>query len=73
MTAIDLLGNAIILQAVDDYRRALRRLTHEDDEKRRRARRNIKEIEQFFRSRWFAALTNLNPETLIARLKGEKQ
>ena len=53
------LANAIILRAVDDYRLA-------EDES------DLAEIERFFRSGWFGALTNINPEVLIAKLRKEK-
>ena len=54
------LANAIILRAVEDYR-----LT--DNEK------ELKEIEAFFRSDWFAVLTRLNPDLLIKKLRKEKR
>ena len=50
------LAQAIILQAVKDYR------LHDDAAER-------DSIEQFFRSRWFGVLTNLDPEMLISRLR----
>lgn len=54
------LANAIILQAVKDYR------LHRD-------KRKLAEIEQFFRSEWFYFLTDIDPEMLISRLRGEKK
>jgi len=54
------LANAIILQAVKDYR-----LT--DDE------RELQEIERFFRSGWFGVLSKVDPEFLIKELRKEKQ
>jgi len=53
------LANAIVLQAVDDYRMS------EDP-------RDLKMLEQFFKSPWFAALTSLDPEYLITELRKEK-
>jgi hypothetical protein len=53
------LANAIVLQAVKDYR-----LT--DDE------RELKEIERFFRSGWFGVLSKVDPEYLIRQLRKEK-
>jgi hypothetical protein len=53
------LANAIVLQAVDDYRLS------EDP-------RDLKMLEQFFKSPWFAALTSLDPEYLITELRKEK-
>ena len=55
------LANAIILQAVKDYRKALKR----DDCVRQ------KEIERFFRSEWFSVLTKIDPEMLIRKLEEE--
>lgn len=52
------LANAIILQAVDDYRNTER-------QKDRAA------IERFFRSPWFSNLTSLDGEKLITELRKE--
>ena len=52
------LANAIILQAVKDYR-----LT--DDE------RELQEIERFFRSGWFSVLTSLDGVVLMEKLQKE--
>ena len=58
------LANAIVLQAVDEYRLALRdRLKYGEG--------RLKEIEVFFFSGGFSVLTNLNPRWLVARLKQE--
>lgn len=54
------LANAIILQAVKDYR-----LT--DDEQK------FQEIERFFRSGWFGVLSKVDPEYLIRQLRKEKR
>lgn len=54
------LANAIILQAVKDYR-----LT--DNE------RELQEIERFFRSGWFGVLSKVDPEFLIKELQKEKR
>ena len=53
------LANAIVLQAVKDYRMT-------DDEK------ELKEIERFFRSGWFGVLTKVDPDLLINQLRKEK-
>lgn len=60
MNPYENLANAIILQAVKDYR-----LT--DDE------RELQEIERFFRSGWFGVLSKVDPEFLIKELRKEKQ
>jgi len=54
------LANAIVLQAVKDYRMT-------DDE------RELKEIERFFRSAWFGVLTSVDPGLLISKLRKEKK
>lgn len=63
------LANAIILQAVKDYRLASKRL-------KRHPNRDIdlymkKEVEQFFRSGWYSSLTTIDPEILICKLNEE--
>lgn len=60
MNPYEELANAIILQAVKDYR-----LT--DNE------RELQEIERFFRSGWFGVLSKVDPEFLIKELRKEKQ
>ena len=60
------LASAIILQAVKDYRGALESLrVYPNDSKALSVKQ---EVEQFFRSEWFEALTNVDPEMLISRL-----
>jgi len=63
------LANAIILQAVVDYRKALRTLSLYPYN--REARGKEQSIRRFFRSGWFKVLTNLDPEALIERLNKE--
>lgn len=52
-------ANAIVLQAVKDYR-----LTDDEAE--------LAEIERFFRSGWFGVLSKVDPEYLIRNLRKEK-
>ena len=54
------LADAIILQAVRDYRR----MENPDD---------IRSLEKFFFSQWFGCLTNINPEMLVERLREERK
>lgn len=57
------LANAVVLQAVRDYRHAL-------------AVENeyyIRKLEKFFRSEWFKILANLDGEMIIERLRQEKE
>lgn len=63
------LANAIILQAIKDYRFALRVLHKRPNN--RAAQYQAKDIERFFRSRWFEVLTSIDPEMLIKRLRAE--
>ncbi len=58
-TPYENLANAIVLQAVKDYR------LHDDE-------RELASIERFFRSGWFSTLTSINPEMLISKLRKEK-
>lgn len=63
------LANAIILQAVTDYRAALKRIKRkpEDWETIDEAMR----AESFFRSGWYSQLTAVDGEYLIRRLQDE--
>ena len=63
------LANAIILEAVKDYRTARRRVRARPGQKLSQAM--IREVERFFRSRWFAQLTDVNGETLLTQLRKE--
>lgn len=59
MNPYEELANAIVLQAVKDYR------LNED-------KRELASIERFFRSAWFSTLTSINPDMLISKLRKEK-
>ena len=61
------LANAIVLQAVTDYRKALRGKTRYAMVNKKR----IKECEEFFRSEWYSILTKYDGECLIKRLQEE--
>ena len=61
MDGYELLAKAIILQAVKDYRKALKY----------DARGRKREIERFFRSEYFSTLTNNSGEMLIQKLRDE--
>lgn len=65
--AYENLTNAIILQAVDDYRKLIR----EDLDTQYIKRNTIKEIEEFFLSEWFSMLTKADGKTILNRLKKE--
>ncbi len=65
-----MLANAIIVQAADDYRVSLRRL------KLNRMSREFQmmkeECERFFQSEWFEVLTNLDGTTIMNRIRKEE-
>ena len=69
MNPYEELANAIILQAVKDYRNALKRLKkHPRNETALYTKR---EVERFFRSDWYTSLTTVDPEMLILKLNEE--
>lgn len=63
------LANAIVLTAVDDYRRALRRFVKNPNSKDAKA--DVDEMERFFRSKWYSVLTSVEGEYLIRKLRAE--
>ncbi len=63
------LVQAIVLQAMEDYRRASRSLRRRPD--RASARAMIRDVEQFFRSMWFVRITGLDGNEILEKLKGE--
>ena len=63
------LANAIVLQAVSDYRVALKKIKAHP--KNREAISEALEIEKFFRSGWYSILTDVDGEYLIRRLQEE--
>ena len=62
------LANAIVLQAVADYRRLLRgkRIRNGDNHCI-----TLKECEDFFLSEWFYTLTSVDGQTILNRLRRE--
>ncbi len=69
MTPEENLANAIILQAVKDYRRALKALQRNPGNIS--AEDTVEEVERFFRSQWYERLTDVDGEYLIRKLKQE--
>ncbi len=63
------LANAIVLQAVKDYRDSSKRLKKYPNKDTDLF--TIQEVEQFFRSDWYSTLTTIDPEILIRKLKEE--
>ncbi len=69
ITNYERLANAIIIQAVKDYRVALKGL--KADKKNSAARSIKRKVERFFRSEWFEMLTDADGEKLLRSLKQE--
>ncbi len=63
------LANAIVLQAVNDYRDALRKVKKNPNN--RDALDEALQIERFFKSGWYQVLTSVDGEYLINRLRKE--
>ena len=61
------LANAIIVQASKDYMASLRKKKR--NPRSASAEHDIKECERFFRSGWCQALTSVDGEYLIAKLR----
>lgn len=63
------LANAIILQAVSDYRAALKKIRK--NPRNKSAMHDAMSLEKFFRSEWYQQLTSVDGEYLIRRLREE--
>ena len=63
-------ANAIILQAVEDYRRARRKIRL-FPKTRKETMARIREVESFIGSWWYYQLTDVDGEKLMAELKQE--
>lgn len=73
MDGYQLLANAIIEQAVKDYRydRDILKTRSEKTTAYKNAAYDIKRIERFFRSDWFKELTDIDGEWLLDKLREE--
>ena len=69
MDPYEKLANAIVLQAVKDWRNAVRRLKRHP--KNRDARERKEASERFFQSGWFQVLTDVDGDMLLKKLKEE--
>ncbi len=69
--AYENLANAVIEQAVKDYRRAKAKLAKEAEDVM--ALKMRRETERFFRSAWFGQLTALDGELLLEKLEEESE
>ena len=67
--AYENLANAVIEQAVKDYRQARVKLTKDAEDVM--ALKIRRETERFFRSSWFGQLTQIDGEWLLEKLEGE--
>lgn len=63
------LGNGIIIQAVKDYRDALKKLNKNSENSM--AKHTKRQIENFFHSSLFVMITTINPDMLIRKLNEE--
>ena len=64
------LANAIVEQAVEDYRKAQARIKA-NPMIADHAKVELSQLEQFFRSQWFEALTDVDGQLILSRLKKE--
>ena len=69
--AYENLANAIIEQAVRDFREAKLRL--QKNARDAEAEKTYREIKRFFRSEWFSQLTTLDGELLLEKLEEESE
>lgn len=68
-TPYENLANAIVLSAVQDYRKVLRILSRFPYQRDALDEKNS--VLRFFRSGWFRTLTSIDPEFLIRKLDEE--
>ena len=61
------LANAIIEQAVKDYRKALK-IDYLHPQKQQ-YRQEVEDLERFFTSQWFELLTNLDGRSIMTRVR----
>ena len=66
----DNLAQAVILQAVKDYRTARKELKYHP--KNKDSKLMIEDCERFFRSDWFGVLTSVDGQMLLKRLQEEE-
>lgn len=69
MTGYHVLANAIIIQAVKDYKSAIQTLRKNPESKK--AMKEALELEEFFHSGWYRTLTGVDAEYLLDRLRKE--
>ena len=64
------LANAIILQAVKDFRKCIK-VGKRNGRNKEQAIREMRKIVEFIKSPWFRVLTNLDPQILLKKLEEE--
>ena len=64
------LTNAVVMQAVKDWRAAVRALKKQP--RNENAKRLKAECERFFKSDWFSALTDADGQLILLKLKQEE-
>ena len=69
MDPYEKLANAIVILAANDYRSALKRL--KKTPRNREAKAAASDLERFFRSGWYSALTSVDGEYLIENIRKE--
>ncbi len=63
-------ANAVVLQAVKDYRKARKKLRHHPENEK--AKDMLKECEEFFLSKRFNSFTKLDGAVLLEKLEEEQ-
>lgn len=66
MDCYERLANAVIIQAVKDYRKAYRKYKKGSGHT---AESEIAALERFFRSEWFAGLTDVDGKALLSQIQ----
>jgi hypothetical protein len=69
MNPYENMANAIVVQAVTDYRKALHNLKR--NSKYEPSQNVVSDVERFFRSEWYTVLTSISGERLIKMLRQE--
>ena len=64
------LANAVVMQAVKDWRAAVRTLKKRS--RHEKAKKLKAECERFFKSDWFKALTDVDGNMILRKLKREE-
>lgn len=64
------LANAIVLQAVKDFRKCIK-VVKRNGRNKEQAIKEMRKIVEFIKSPWFRVLTNLDPQILLKKLEEE--